>query len=112
LSAFGDERVLPGKISRTVLGTRIQVFADRQGGCLSLFERDCSMQRRHQKVLEEAPAPGNDRRAPRRDEKAALAAAKPSATSAREPFEFLVDRAGAFYFMEMKRGSGRAPGHE
>ena len=57
-SSFGDEHVLIEKYITRPRHIEIQVFADTQGNCVYLFERDCSVQRRHQKVLEEAPAPG------------------------------------------------------
>ena len=81
----------------------IQVFADTHGECVYLFERDCSVQRRHQKVLEEAPAPGMS--AARRAEMgaAAVAAAKAIGYVGAGTVEFIVETAGAgaFYFMEM-----------
>jgi 3-methylcrotonyl-CoA carboxylase alpha subunit len=101
LSAFGDERVLLEKYLDRSRHIEIQVFADRQGGCLSLFERDCSMQRRHQKVLEEAPAPGMTEERRGEMSKAALAAAKAVGYVGAGTVEFLVDRGGAFFFMEM-----------
>ncbi len=99
--AFGDDRVL---VERYVLRPRhveLQVFGDRHGGCVHLFERDCSVQRRHQKVLEEAPAPGMtpERRAAMGA--AAVEAAKAVGYAGAGTVEFIVDPSGAFYFMEM-----------
>src|SRR5512138_352971 len=99
--AFGDDRVL---LERYVLRPRhveIQVFGDRHGNCLHLFERDCSVQRRHQKVLEEAPAPGMtpERRAAMGA--AAVAAAKAIGYVGAGTVEFIADQAGTFHFMEM-----------
>src|SRR5678810_102223 len=75
-SSFGDDRVLIEKYLASPRHIEIQVFGDSQGAMVHLFERDCSVQRRHQKVLEEAPAPGLS--AERRAEMgaAAVAAAK------------------------------------
>ena len=104
-AAFGDAHVL---VERYVLKPRhieIQVFADAHGHCLHLFERDCSVQRRHQKVLEEAPAPGLS--AARRAEMgaAAVAAAQAVAYVGAGTVEFIAEERDdgdlRFYFMEM-----------
>jgi 3-methylcrotonyl-CoA carboxylase alpha subunit len=100
-SAFGDDRVLLEKYLDRPRHIEIQVFADSHGGCVHLFERDCSVQRRHQKVIEEAPAPGMSEE--RRGEmgRAAVDAAKAVGYVGAGTVEFIVDRAGQFYFMEM-----------
>ena len=100
-AAFGDARVL---IERYILQPRhieIQVFADQSGQTVSLFERDCSVQRRHQKVLEEAPAPGmsEDRRAAM--SKAACDAARAVGYVGAGTVEFIADAEANFHFMEM-----------
>ena len=100
-SSFGDDRVLVEKYVLRPRHIEIQAFADNHGNCVSLFERDCSVQRRHQKVLEEAPAPGmtDARRRPMGE--AAVAAARAVGYSGAGTVEFIVDPDGRFYFMEM-----------
>jgi 3-methylcrotonyl-CoA carboxylase alpha subunit len=100
-ASFGDDRVLVEKYLLEPRHIEMQVFADSHGHCLHLFERDCSVQRRHQKVLEEAPAPGMT--AARR---AAMGAAAVRAASAvgyvgAGTVEFIATRDGEFFFMEM-----------
>lgn len=105
-SAFGDGKVL---IERYLVKPRhieIQVFADRLGNALYLFERDCSLQRRHQKVIEEAPAPGMPREMREKMGGAAVAAAKAIGYVGAGTVEFIADvsdglKADSFYFMEM-----------
>ena len=75
-SAFGDDRVLIEKYLSRPRHIEIQVFGDGHGNLVHLFERDCSIQRRHQKIVEEAPAPGLTRDAPRAMGEAAVAAAR------------------------------------
>ena len=101
LSAFGDERVLLEKYLDRPRHIEIQLFADRHGGCVHLFERDCSVQRRHQKVLEEAPAPGMSEDRRQEMGEAALLASRAVGYVGAGTVEFLVDRGGAFFFMEM-----------
>jgi 3-methylcrotonyl-CoA carboxylase alpha subunit len=104
-SSFGSEHVLIEKYLTRSRHIEIQVFADTQGNCVYLFERDCSVQRRHQKVLEEAPAPGMtpERRAAMG--KAAVDAAKAVGYVGAGTVEFIASdtfaQDGTFYFMEM-----------
>jgi 3-methylcrotonyl-CoA carboxylase alpha subunit len=100
-SAFGDDRVLLERYLERPRHIEIQIFADRHGGCVHLFERDCSVQRRHQKVVEEAPAPGMTEERRREMGEAAIAAAKAVGYVGAGTVEFIVDRAEKFYFMEM-----------
>jgi 3-methylcrotonyl-CoA carboxylase alpha subunit len=101
ISSFGDDKVLVEKYLTRPRHIEIQVFADTHGNCVYLFERDCSVQRRHQKVLEEAPAPGmtDERRRAMGD--AAVAAAKAVGYVGAGTVEFIANQDGSFYFMEM-----------
>ncbi|MDH4395367.1 MAG: acetyl/propionyl/methylcrotonyl-CoA carboxylase subunit alpha [Limnobacter sp.] len=101
ISSFGDDHVLIEKYITQPRHIEIQVFADKLGNCVYLFERDCSVQRRHQKVLEEAPAPGMtlERRAAMG--KAAVEAAKAVGYVGAGTVEFIANQDGTFYFMEM-----------
>ncbi|HEX5344619.1 MAG TPA: biotin/lipoyl-containing protein, partial [Duganella sp.] len=101
ISSFGDDKVLAEKYLQRPRHIEIQVFADTLGNCIYLFERDCSVQRRHQKVLEEAPAPGMsaERRAAMGE--AAVAAARAVGYVGAGTVEFIANQDGTFYFMEM-----------
>ncbi len=100
-SAFGDARVLLEKYLENPRHVEVQVFADRHGGCVHLFDRDCSVQRRHQKIIEEAPAPGLSESRRRDMGTAAVAAARAVGYAGAGTVEFIVDREGGFHFMEM-----------
>lgn len=100
-ASFGDDRIL---IERYIVQPRhieIQVFGDRFGNLVSLFERDCSVQRRHQKVVEEAPSPGLSKERRLAMSKAARDAACAVGYVGAGTVEFIVDAAGGFHFMEM-----------
>jgi len=100
-SSFGNEHVLIEKYITRPRHIEIQIFADTQGNCVYLFERDCSVQRRHQKVLEEAPAPGMTPERRRQMGEAAVAAAKAVGYVGAGTVEFIANQDGSFYFMEM-----------
>jgi 3-methylcrotonyl-CoA carboxylase alpha subunit len=101
INSFGDDKVLVEKYLTRPRHIEIQVFADSQGNCVYLFERDCSVQRRHQKVLEEAPAPGMSEERRRAMGEAAVAAAKAVGYVGAGTVEFIANQDGSFYFMEM-----------
>lgn len=105
-SAFGDARVLIEKYVSAPRHIEIQIFADKHGNAVHLNERDCSLQRRHQKVIEEAPAPGMTPELRVQMGAAAVAAAKAVGYAGAGTVEFIADgaqglRPGAFWFMEM-----------
>ena len=101
LSAFGSDEVI---LERAIVEPRhieIQIFADRHGNVIHLGERDCSVQRRHQKVVEEAPSPAVNAALRERMGETAVAAVKAIRYEGAGTLEFLLDRDGNYYFMEM-----------
>jgi 3-methylcrotonyl-CoA carboxylase alpha subunit len=105
-SSFGDDRVLIEKYITAPRHIEVQIFGDRHGNMVHLFERDCSMQRRHQKVVEEAPAPGMDDATRTALTGAAVKAAKAVGYVGAGTIEFIADaseglRADRIWFMEM-----------
>jgi len=100
-AAFGDDRILLEKMLVNARHVEIQVFADNHGNVVHLFERDCSLQRRHQKVIEEAPAPGLSADTRAAMGRAAVAAARAVDYRGAGTVEFIMDDAENFYFMEM-----------
>jgi 3-methylcrotonyl-CoA carboxylase alpha subunit len=105
INSFGDDAVLVEKYVQRPRHIEIQVFGDSQGNCVWLFERDCSVQRRHQKVLEEAPAPGMTPALRKQMGEAAVAAARAVDYAGAGTVEFIVEQRDDgemnFFFMEM-----------
>jgi geranyl-CoA carboxylase alpha subunit len=100
-SAFGSGELILEKAVVDARHVEIQVFADAYGNVIHLGERDCSVQRRHQKVIEEAPSPAVDAELRRRMGLAAVAAARAIGYRGAGTVEFLLGADGAFYFLEM-----------
>jgi 3-methylcrotonyl-CoA carboxylase alpha subunit len=100
-ASFGDDHVLVERYVTRPRHVEIQVFCDALGHAVHLFERDCSVQRRHQKVLEEAPAPGMTPERRAEMGRAAVAAAQAVGYVGAGTVEFIAEQDGRFYFMEM-----------
>ncbi|MCF6322484.1 MAG: ATP-grasp domain-containing protein, partial [Rhizobiaceae bacterium] len=105
-ASFGDDRVLIEKFITNPRHIEMQIFGDSHGNAIHLFERDCSLQRRHQKVIEEAPAPGMTDEVRLAMGNAAVAAAKAVDYCGAGTVEFIVDgsdglKPDGFFFMEM-----------
>ena len=101
LASFGDDGLYVEKWIERPRHVEVQILADAQGACVHLFERECSVQRRHQKVVEEAPAPGVDAALREALGQAAVAAAVAAGYQGAGTVEFLLDEKDAFYFLEM-----------
>ena len=101
MKAFGDEVMLLEKFVVDPRHIEVQVFGDRHGNYVYLFERDCSVQRRHQKIIEEAPGPGLSWEVRKKLGEAAVRAAKAVDYVGAGTVEFVMDKQFNFYFMEM-----------
>ena len=100
-SAFGNAALYLERYLERPRHVEVQVFADAHGSAVHLHERECSIQRRHQKLIEESPAPGLAPAIKRGLTEAAVAGARAIGYTNAGTFEFLVDAAGGFYFIEM-----------
>jgi 3-methylcrotonyl-CoA carboxylase alpha subunit len=100
-ASFGNDDMLVEKFLEQPRHVEFQVFCDQHGNAVYLFERDCSVQRRHQKIIEEAPAPGMTPELRQQMGEAAVQAARAIDYEGAGTVEFLLGQDGAFYFMEM-----------
>ncbi len=100
-SSFGDAELIIERALDRSRHVEIQVFADRHGGVIHLGERDCSLQRRHQKIIEECPSPAVDADLRSRMGEAAVAAARAIDYVGAGTVEFLLEESGDFHFLEM-----------
>ena len=103
INSFGNDAVLVEKYVLRPRHIEIQVFGDTHGNCVYLFERDCSVQRRHQKVLEEAPAPGMTEALRRQMGEAAVAAAQAVGYVGAGTVEFIVEQPGGYEHPEQMK---------
>uniref|UniRef100_T1IZR9 Methylcrotonoyl-CoA carboxylase subunit alpha, mitochondrial n=1 Tax=Strigamia maritima TaxID=126957 RepID=T1IZR9_STRMM len=99
--SFGNDDMLIEKFVQTPRHVEVQVFGDQHGNYVYLFERDCSVQRRHQKIIEEAPGPGISEAVRKQLGEAAVRAAKAVNYVGAGTVEFIMDKDNKFYFMEM-----------
>ncbi len=100
-AAFGDSRVFIEKYITNPRHVEIQIFGDTHGNAVHLFERECSVQRRHQKIIEESPSPALSPELRAKMGEAAVAAAKAIGYSNAGTVEFILDQSGNFYFLEV-----------
>ena len=100
-SSFGDSRLYVEKYIQKPRHVEIQILADKYGRVIHLYDRECSIQRRHQKIIEESPAPGMDDRTRRRIGRIAIQGARAVGYVGAGTLEFLLDQEKNFYFLEM-----------